>query len=565
MSPPSPSADTEEEIKTLLSEAVSLHSSGAIGRAEPIYNSILKLQRNHPEALHFLGILSYQRGDQDKGIRFIKRALMVQPDFPDAINTLAGIYLHDGDTKQALSLLQRTLALHKNFIAGLQTLANVYIRLRDYAGAAATYQRLDALDPGNEGVLSDWAATLLTLGRYVEAEDIFGRVLELDPADMDTRCFLAQAIKSQGRFAEALAILDNILSENPEYVPALVHSGDALQAIGDTSAAITRFRKAIALEPDHAEAHFNLGVTLLMIGDYREGWNEYAWRFRMSAYAAFKPPANAPLWAGEPLADKAILIFAEQGLGDTIQFARYATLLKKRGAVVHCQGSESAAELMATIDGVSAVYLLTQAAPQVDYQISMMELPRLFATDAETVPAKGGYIHASTGSFQRDIRPSIGLVWQGNVEHKNDAYRSIPLARFEAIVNLDAVAVYGLQVGQGAAQIAELGWQDRIQDLSPQLTRFAVTAEIMSKLDLVISVDTSPAHLAGALGVPVWVLLPTIADWRWGREGEASCWYSSMRLFRQRRLGVWDDVFSELEGALADFAADLGNKARPTV
>ena len=565
MSNPPPSDDTEEKIKVLLSEAVVLHSAGAIGRAEPMYKTILQLQRHHPEALHLLGMLSYQRGDQEKGIRYIKRALVVRPDFPDALNNLAGIHLHAGDAKQALSLLQKALVLHEDYMAGLQTLARVHIRLRDYEGAASAYQRMDALDPGNQSVLKDWAATLLTLGHYGEAEGMFGRVLEQDPANKDARCFLAQTIKAQGRFAEALIILDDILSDNPEYVPALVHAGDAMQVIGETSAAIERFRKAVALQPDHAEAHFNLGVSLLTIGDYREGWKEYAWRFRMSAYAGFKPPANAPLWAGEPLAGKTILMFAEQGLGDTIQFARYATLLIERGAEVHCQCSQSVADLMATIDGVSAVYSLTQAAPRVDYQVSMMELPRLFDTDAETVPAKGGYIHPPKGSFRTDTRPSIGLVWQGNVEHKNDAYRSIPLARFENIVNMDAVAVYSLQVGAGAAQISTLGWQDRIHDLSPQLSNFADTAEIMSKLDLVISVDTSPAHLAGSLGVPVWVLLPTIADWRWGREGEASCWYRSMRLFRQRRLGMWDDVFAELEGALAGFTADLNIEARPTV
>lgn len=512
-----------------------------------------------------LGMLSYQRGDATKGIRFIQRALAIRPDFPDAVNSLAEIYLHEGDADKALSLVQGTLAQHSDFIAGLHTQARVQNRLRDFDGAAATYLRMDALNPGNKNFLSDWAATLLTLGRYGEAEDMFGRVLERDPANKDARCFLAQSIKAQGRFAEALTILDDILSDNPEYVPALVHAGDAMQAIGETSAAIERFRKAVVLQPDHAEAHFNLGVSLLTIGDYREGWKEYAWRFRMSAYAAFKPPANAPLWAGEPLADKSILMFAEQGLGDTIQFARYATLLKERGAEVHCQCNQSVADLMATIDGISAIYTLTQAAPQVDFQVSMMELPRLFATDAETVPAKGGYIHPPKGAFSTDGRPSIGLVWQGNVEHKNDAYRSIPLACFETIVNMDAVAVYGLQVGAGAAQIGALGWQDRIHDLSPQLSSFADTAEIMSKLDLVISVDTSPAHLAGSLGVPVWVLLPTIADWRWGREGEASCWYRSMRLFRQRRLGMWDDVFAELEGALADFTAALIIEARPTV
>ncbi|MEX0692930.1 MAG: tetratricopeptide repeat protein [Rhodospirillales bacterium] len=565
MSNSPPSDDVEARIETLLSEAVGLHSAGRIGLAEQIYQSILKLQRHHPVALHMLGVLSYQRGNHDKGIRFIRRALTVRPDFPDAINSLAGIYLHAGDAEQALSLLTETLALHEDFMAGLETQVRAQIRLRDYEAAAATYQRMDALKPGNQAILKDWAATLLTLGRYGEAEAMFGRALELNASDKDVRCYLAQAIKSHGRFAEALSILDDILSEHPEYVPALVHAGDAVQALGQPSDAIEHFRKAIALQPDHAEAHFNLGVSLLTVGEYREGWKEYAWRFRMSAYAAFKPPADAPLWEGEPLAGRSILIFAEQGLGDTIQFARYATLLKEQGATVHCQCSQSVAGLMATIDGISEVYTLTQVVPRVDFQISMMELPRLFDTDDETVPCRDGYVRASQNTFRPQRRPAVGLVWQGNVEHKNDAFRSAPLAGFDRLLSREDVAFYSLQYGQGVEQVAALGWQQRLVDISPQLAGFTNTADVVSGLDLVITVDTSMAHLAGALGVPVWVLASTTADWRWGRDTETTCWYSSMRLFRQRRLGVWDDVFAGLEKALADWVAGRAIEAKPTV
>ncbi len=549
--------EQKPNIDALMSEAFALHAKGAIGRAEEIYRAILKQQRNHPMALHMLGVMHFQRGDTELGIRFVQRALTVQPDFPDALTSLAGFHLHSGDPGEAMAVVQRALSAHGDFMAGLQTLAKAQLRLKDYSGVLATFKRLDALSPDHPGTLADWAATLLRLGRFAEAEQKYAALILLEPKNRDVRCFHAQTLKGLGRFDEALKELDEILSEYPDYLPALVHAGDALQALGDTPGAIARFRMAISIQPDHAEAHFNLGVSLLTMGNYHEGWSEYAWRFRMEAYANFMPPAAAPIWAGEPLDGKSILIFAEQGLGDTLQFARYATPLMQRGATVSCQCSSQVLEIVASIDGVDEMYAFDHVVPKVDYQISMMELPRVFNTDRETVPGQAGYLHAPKNIFPMPRKPAVGIVWQGNTAHKNDAYRSLPLACFDGVLGMGEGDFYSLQVGEATAQITALGWQDRLEDLSPRLQSFSDTADVISKLDLVITVDTSVAHLAGGLGVPVWVLLPTIADWRWGREATTSCWYRSMRLFRQRRLGHWDSVFGDVEVALAEFFASL--------
>lgn len=544
------------DIVARMNEALALHAQGALDQAENMYWSVLKLQRNHPDALHMMGVLKFQRRDTQMAVRFFQRAVAVRPDFPDALNNLAGVHLHLGNAKEALILAQRALLTHADFSVGLLTCARAQNQLGDYADAIATYGRLDDLKPIDRGYFFNWAETLMTLGRFAEAEAKYAAFLEFAPNNHDARCFHAQSVKAQGRFAEALAELDEILSEKPDYIPALVHAGDALQALGETQAAIDRLRKAVSIQPDHAESHFNLGVSLLTVGAYHEGWREYAWRFKMDAYAGFTPPTSAPLWAGEPLEGKSIHMFAEQGLGDTLQFARYATKLSEQGAVVSCRCSAQLMEIIATIDGVDEIYTFEHVPPVVDFQISMMELPRLFDTDADTVPAPGGYLRAPKDIFQLSRQPAVGIVWQGNFEHKNDAYRSLPLARFDAVLGMAEGSFYSLQVGDGVRQIAALGWQERIEDMAPRLFTFADTADIMSKLDLVITVDTSVAHLAGGLGVPVWVLLPTIADWRWGREGDKTCWYSSMRLFRQQRLGNWDTVFAELEKALAGFFAE---------
>lgn len=538
------------DIDALLLDAIRLHSAGAVGRAEELYRAVLKQQRNHPDALHMLGVIAFQRGDAQAGIRMVERSLAVRPDFADAQNNLAGMYLHTGKTDKAQALAEHAIMNQPDFPAAYRTRATAQLRQRDFEGAAESFARMSAIDPENTSYFNEWAVALLNLGRYPEAEAMFARVLEINPGNADARCYMAQAIKRQGRFDEALAHLNDLLASVPAYVPALVHAGDALQALDDIDAAIARFREAIRIQPNHAEAHFNLGVSLLTLGRYDEGWAEYSWRFRMEAYAAFKPPADAPMWNGEPLDGKSILIFAEQGLGDTIQFARYAGLLKAQGATVHAQCAAGITELIGSIEGITDMYTFAQAAPEVDYQISMMELPRVFKTDAGSVPSPGGYLRSRRDNIRIDERPAVGLVWQGNTEHTNDAYRSVPLALFERIATRDDIQCYSLQVGDAAGQIATLGWQEKIHDLSPQLKSFSDTADAVSKLDLVISVDTSVAHLAGALGVPVWVLLAHLSDWRWGRSSNDSCWYSSMRLFRQNRLGEWQDVFNRLEQTL---------------
>lgn len=544
------------DIDALLLDAIRLHSTGAVGRAEELYRAVLKQQRNHPDALHMLGVIAFQRGDAQAGIRMVERSLAVRPDFADALNNLAGMYLHTGNVEKAQALAERAIAIQPEFSAAYRTRATAQLRQRDFEGAVESFARLSAMNPENTSFLEEWAVALLNLGRYPEAEAMFVRVLEINPGNVDARCYMAQAIKRQGRFDEALTHLNDILAGDPAYVPALVHAGDALQALDDIDAAIARFREAIRIQPDHAEAHFNLGVSLLTLGRYEEGWTEYSWRFRMEAYAAFKLPADAPLWDGEPLDGKSILIFAEQGLGDTIQFARYAGMLKAEGATVHAQCAAGIAELIGSIEGITDMYTFEQAAPEVDFQISMMELPRVFKTDAGSVPNSGGYLRPRRDNILIDDRPAVGLVWQGNTEHTNDAYRSVPLALFERIAVRDDIRCYSLQVGDAAGQIAALGWQDNIRDLSPQLKSFSDTADAVSKMDMVISVDTSVAHLTGALGVPVWVLLAHLSDWRWGRSSEDSCWYASMRLFRQNRLGDWQDVFKSLEQALDSYTWD---------
>lgn len=547
--------DPESEIRTMMDEAIRLHSSGALEQAEQIYQDVLKRRRSDPDGHYLLGVLMFQRGEPAKAIRFIRRAMTLRPGFADAVNSLAGIYIKSGDLKAAVDLLQQELSAHGEKAALLRTLAGAQTQSRNLAAAADTYQRLHDLNPDDNSILRGWAAVLLDLERFEEAARMYDLAIDVDPAEPVLKCYKAQAIRGQGRYEDALAILDGVLAAQPDFIPALVHSGMTLQMLGDVDRSIERFRDVIRRQPDHAEAHFNLGVSLLTLGQYAEGWEEYAWRFRMEAFKAFRPPVKAPLWAGEPLAGKKILIFAEQGLGDTINFARYATPLHEMGAEVHCLCGDVVADVVATIDGVHAVHGYNAPVPVPDYQISMMELPHAFESTPDTIPGKGGYVRPPKDAFRPDAGFNVGIIWQGNLAHRNDAFRSVPLARFDRLLDTPGVNFFSLQVREGTHQIADLGWQARLRDLSAGIVDFSDSADIMSKLDLVISVDTAPAHLAGALGRPVWLLLPTVADWRWTRSGETSCWYESMRIFRQGNLGDWESVFAKLEAELSALVA----------
>ncbi len=546
--------EQEAEIETLMHEATALYGAGRIGMAENAYKAILKKRRNHPGALHLLGVITCQRGDRERGVRMIERALRLQTPFPDAYNSLATIYLNTGDPERALEMTGHALDQDPANVAALKIRAQVQMRLKDIEGAVVTYAEIDDVRPDDPAVVANWAQALLSLERFEDAAHLFARATDLDPANREAWCYRAQALKGTGRFADALSMLEDLVAENPDYVPAMIHAGDALQALGRHDEAVGMFRRAVAAKPDHAEAHFNLGVALLSQGAFHEGWQEYAWRFRMDAYAGFRPPIPAPAWTGEPLAGKRILIFAEQGMGDTIQFVRYATPLAAQGAEVHCLCAEAVAGIVATVDGIAVVHGYGGKVPRFDYQISLMELPHVFDTTPETVPGRAGYLRSPKDVFRPGPGFNVGLVWQGNHAHKNDAYRSIPLERFDDLLSAAGATFYSLQLADDAKRIDELGWDGRIADLSSGISSFADTADIVAKLDLVISVDTSVAHLAGALGKPVWVLLPTIADWRWGLRSETTCWYETMRLFRQTTLGDWAPVLRDVDAALSGLA-----------
>jgi hypothetical protein len=315
--------------------------------------------------------------------------------------------------------------------------------------------------------------------------------------------------------------------------------------------------QALAIEPEHADARFSQAYLLLLTGRLAQGWREYEWRFRRKGRG--EGTLSRPRWDGAPLEGRTVLLRAEQGLGDTIQFVRYAALVNERGGKVVVQCQPQLASLLATCPGVDRVVAVGDPLPEFDVHIPLMSLPLVFGTTLESIPVKTPYLWPDEAALARwkdelggERALKVGIAWQGSPSQLFDRARSIPLAQFADLAGLDGVQLYSLQLGPGREQLATWNVTRPIVDLGDRLGDFNNTAAIMRNLDLVVTCDSSPAHLAGALGVPVWVALPLARDWRWLLDRSDSPWYPTMRLFRQAAPGQWNRVFQGIQESLVE-------------
>jgi hypothetical protein len=321
------------------------------------------------------------------------------------------------------------------------------------------------------------------------------------------------------------------------------------------------FERVVKLTPDNAEARSFLGLIHLTQGNYRLGWGEYENRRNTLQFLRDRRTLSQPLWKGEPLEGSRILLYAEQGLGDTIQFVRYVPLVAAQGGKVVLEIPSRLHRLLSHIPGAGSVIRHGEALPEVDWQCPLLSLPLAFGTELNTVPAEIPYIYPDPSQAEawRQRLPGdsvrVGLVWGGSQLHPHDALRSIPLEVLAPLTHIEGTTFYSLQMGAPAEQVKQMGGRVRLVDLQNEQKDFADAAAIVASLDLVISIDTSVAHLAGAMGKPVWILLSRSADWRWLLDREDSPWYPTARLFRQSTMGNWQDVVASVERELRQFVA----------
>ena len=497
---------------------------------------MVKRSPAHPEALHLLGVISRRQGRLDHAIDLLRRAAEAAPDQPAYACDLGNACKAAGRFEDAVRAHQAAVALAPRSPEALSNLGTALGAWGRHADAIEHLRHAVKMGPDNAELHFNLGNALMAAGRFGEAEATLARAAEIDPRHIHARANLGLALKQQGRLADAIASLRASLATSP------ATNGGPPQG--------------------YVLAGWNLGLALLMAGQYDEGWRWYEQRRTLSDFAM--PRIDGPGWDGSDLAGRTLLVHFEQGLGDTFQFIRYALLAAQKGGrvVVQCQQP-----LKTVLAGVSGGFELVGAAdplPAFDVQAPLMSLPHLLGRPQPFAPEDGRYLAADHSRIERwadrvgERGFRIGFAWQGNRGYRDDGRRSIPLSRFEPLHRLPDVRLFSLQKGDGEAQRDALPWRDSIADLAPDLDNdaaFVDTAAAMAALDLVITSDTSIAHLAGALGVPVWLLLADIPDWRWGTEGDTTPWYPTMRLFRQTAPGDWDGVFDRVARAIADRAA----------
>jgi tetratricopeptide (TPR) repeat protein len=508
-----------------LPEAERLHNSGRFSEAAALCQSILATDSDNAEALLILGSAASELGETKVARECLARSVALRPDDARAWLVLATHWLRSGDNASALQACQTALAAAPRFAAAHVTLGSIRAAARDYTAAEAAFRR----------------------------------ALALAPTLVDAQVNLGSALFCQGRLEEAEAMQRRALSLQPNHIHALKNLAATLRALGNYSDALAAYRQATVVAPRFAEAHRDEALLLLLLGQFVEGWSKYEWRLRASTRGA--APIQGQRWSGERRAGGTVLLQAEQGIGDTIQFLRYIPLVAQRCDRVVLHLPASLARLHGeALSAAAEVSTFAEPLPAFDCHAPLLSLPGLFATTLDSIPVLVPYLRAPPESIENwrrelagDDRICVGIVWAGNPDHENDHNRSIPFAQLLPLFADRRVHFYSLQIGERAADL-RTAVEGTVTDLSGRLGDFAETAGAIEAMDLVISVDTAVAHLAGALGKPVWLLLPHVPDWRWLLDRIDSPWYPTMRLFRQPRRGDWREVIARIERELSCFA-----------
>jgi Flp pilus assembly protein TadD len=424
------------------------------------------------------------------------------------------------------------------------------------AEAVASYERVLTLEPDHVEALNNLGFALHGQGKTDRALECLERGVKLKPDYADAHSNLGNALQELGRLDEAVASYRRALALKPDYCDAYNNLANALRAQGRIAEAIDNYSRALELKPDHPMIHMSRGMAWLHAGDFERGWPEYEWRLKTGEITI--PAFRQPGWDGSPLDGRTILLYAEFGLGDSIQFLRYAALVADRGGNVVVACPTPLARLAASCRGVREVVVEGAAMPEFDVYALLKSLPGIFGTRLETVPGSVPYFSVDQtlaekwrGELGSLDGVKVGIGWQGNPSHMRDRHRSFRLEQLEPLARVAGVRLVSCQKGFGSEQIAGLRDRFSVTDLGSRLGDFMETAAAVQHLDVVITADTSLAHLAGSVGVPVWVALPYAPDWRWLLDRDSSPWYPTMRLFRQMHWGDWGEVFARMARELA--------------
>ena len=433
--------------------------------------------------------------------------------------------------------------------------------------AIKLYNELLAKAPEFLPAYNNLGVALRRRERFTEAVACYRRALEREPDNAQTLSNLGNALKDMHRLDEAIGTLERAVTIAPKDAGIVYNLGIALKDAGRFDAALARYARALELRPDDPDIPWDIALALLAKPDFQRGWPAYEARWGLKDNPP--PRTQKPRWDGSPLDGKRLLLVSEQGFGDSLQFARFVPLAKARGGHIILETRAPLARLLASVGGADEIAVRDQAIPDFDVWCPLLSLPMLFKTDFASLPGPIPYLAPppdAGAKFDDFLRPAegrfkIGIVWSGSVTFKGNRTRASQLEPFLGLLEVPGVAIVSLQKGPPLAELHASGCRGLILDADPLLDDFADTAGLIERLDLVIMTDSSVAHLSGALGRPVWVLMSYAADWRWLRGRQDSPWYPSARLFRQKTPGRWDDVFDRVKGEVVKLTS--GRSAGP--
>lgn len=554
-----PDLRSPEALSRAMQDAAGHYQAGRLDEADRLCTRLLKAAPDWPDALHLAGLLKLETGKPAAAHGLLTRARKLGLNSPQLLSNLGRTLSALNRDQEAIALLDQALAAAPDAFDLVNNRGVVLLKLNRPAEAASDFERVIAIEPRYLGARANLGNALMHLGRYEDAITHYDAVLAVHPDQPETLYSRGNALASLGRPEEAIALFDRALALRPDYGKARLSRGTALAALNRHSEALSDHRAVLAADKANADAQHNEALSLLTLGDYRRGFERYEARWLRSGMPR-RRSFGKPLWLGEyPLARKTILIHAEQGLGDTIQFVRYAPVLGKSGARVVLETQRELASLLSRVDGIAAVVARGDALPAHDVHCPVGSLPLALRTEVSSIPANVPYLAASETHLtkwreriERLPAPRIAIAWSGNLSHANDRNRSIALAGLGPLLSAARGSVLSIQRELRAGDAEILAGLPNVTHVGDALDDFEDTAAVVALADLTIAVDTSVVHLAGALGQPVWVLLPFQPDWRWLLERADSPWYPSARLFRQATIGDWDDVVARAAAALKD-------------
>jgi tetratricopeptide (TPR) repeat protein len=557
-----------EEVLDCMQQGIAMVRAQQPEQALAWFKKVIACDPHNAEAYFYLGNIAFQMGHLDEAMFCYKQSLEHNPCTVEVACNLGICANVSNDHDAALEYFGNALKIDQNCLVAHTQIALLLEKRGQYAAALVHMQKASELMPHDVDILLYVGNLLACCDRLDEAIGVYRRAHGLRPDDIKVTIELANALASVDCHEEAITLYGAVLEKNPMFTSTLHNFGLSLKKVGYIDQAIEVFKKAILQKPEYALAHFSLGLAYLANGDFDHGWSEYEWRWFV--YNESPKKFIRPRWDGSDVAGKRIYVYAEQGFGDTFHFIRYLALLKDQGAYVIFQCQAPLKQLLQLCPYIDALITFRDTFSEFDYHTPLLSLPLMFNTRVTTIPAQVPYLYAEERLVQQwrkkldsdGTQFRVGICWHGNATYETAflrhvvATKSCPLSHFKVLASVPGVVFYSLQKMHGLEQLTVDGndqWLHTFDDAFDVVHgRFMDTAAVIQNLDLVISIDTSICHLAAALGVPTWILLPASADWRWMQYRADSPWYPTVRLFRQIVRGDWQGIMDTVAYALRE-------------